>query len=118
MRLDAPLFVAYGVVELWSKNAVARQSQRFIRRSWHNVGVTHCSGSSQRRNEIEELGPCEGKVEGGREQTQHVCRDHQYPQALHMCIDMYVGVCVCVCVCVYICLCVRMLDLRNRQVYM
>ena len=35
------------------------------------------SGSSQRRNKIEELGPCEGKVEGGREQTQHVCRDHQ-----------------------------------------
>ena len=28
-------------------------------------------------------------------------RDHQRPQALHMCIDMYVGVCVCVCVCVH-----------------
>ena len=34
------------------------------------------SGSSQQRNEIEELGPCEGKVEGA-EQTQHVSRDHQ-----------------------------------------
>ena len=39
------------------------------------------SGSSQRRSKIEELGPCEGKVEWGRVQTQHVCRDHQYPQA-------------------------------------
>ena len=37
------------------------------------------SGSSQWRNKIEELGPCEEKVEGGRQQTQHVCRDHQHP---------------------------------------
>ena len=63
------------------------------------------SGSSQQRSKIEEVGPCEGTVEGGREQTHHVCRDHQDPQALHMCIDMYVGVCVCVrarvCVCTY-----------------
>ena len=66
------------------------------------------SGSSQRRSKIEELGPCEGKVEGGRVQTQHVCRDHQYPQAFHMCIDMYVGVCVCVCMCVCACVCVHM----------
>jgi hypothetical protein len=30
-----------------SKNAAARQSKRFIRRSWHNACVTHCLSAQE-----------------------------------------------------------------------
>ena len=37
--------LVYGVVG--TKNAAAGQSQRFIRRSWHNVCVTHCLSAQE-----------------------------------------------------------------------
>ena len=94
-----------------SKHAAARQAQRFIRRSWHNVCVTHCSGSSQRRDKIEELGPLRGKGRGGACTDSTCVQRSPVPAGIYMCIDMYVGVCVrvCVCVCVRVCVCILMM---------
>ena len=71
-------FVAYdgfGVHQKMPKAVAALHPQVMAQCLRHTLRQR--SGSSQRRNKIEELGLCEGKVEGAREQTQHVCRDHQ-----------------------------------------
>jgi len=86
------------------KNAAARQSQRFIRRSWHNVCVTHClsaqeavSGGTMSKNYSRTL---RGKVRGGASTDSTCVQRSPVPAGIYMCIDMYVEVCVCVCVCV------------------
>ena len=76
------VYDGFGVVRKMPKAVAARHPQVMAQCLRHTLPQR--SGSSQWRNKLEELGPCEGKADGGRKQTQHVCRDQQYLQHLRV----------------------------------
>ena len=72
VRLDVPVRGPRRVQTCRGKAVAALHPQ--VMAQCLRLTLPQRSGSSQPRSKIEELRPCEGKVEGGREQTPHVCK--------------------------------------------